>query len=67
MSVNSDSVSELNVLCEWFQNNRSSLNTTKTYVMLCSASSIQGDQLLNLEMNGAVLPLTEQVKYLGLG
>ena len=24
------------------------------------------DQLPNLEMNGAVLPLTEQVKYLGI-
>ena len=38
MSVNS----ELNMLCDWFQNNRLSLNTTKTYAMLCSASSIRG-------------------------
>ena len=56
-----------NVLRECFQNNRLSLNTTKTYAMLFSASSIQWDQLPNLEMNGAVLQLTEQVKYLGLG
>ena len=62
MSVNS----ELDVLCDWFQSNRLSLNTTKTYAMLCSASSIRGDQLPNLEMNGAVLPLIEQVKYLGI-
>ena len=34
--------------------------------MLSSASSIRGDQLPNLEMNGAVLPLTEHVKYLGI-
>ena len=62
MSVNS----ELNGLCDWFQNNRLFLNTNKTYAMLCSASSIRGDQLLNLEINGAVSPLTEQVKYLGI-
>ena len=61
MSVNS----ELNVFCDWFQNNRLSLNTTKTYAILCSASSIWGE-LPNLEMNGAVLPLTEQVKYSGI-
>ena len=34
--------------------------------MLCSASSIQGDQLPNLVMNGAVLPLSERVKYSGI-
>ena len=62
MSVNS----ELNLLCDWFQNNRLSLNTTKTYAMLCSASSIQRDQLPNLEMYGAVLPLSEQVKHFGI-
>ena len=58
--------SELNVLCDWFQNNRLSLNTTKTYAMLCLASSIQLDQLPNLQMNGRVLPLSERFKYLGI-
>ena len=53
MSVNS----ELNVLCDWFQNSRLSLYTTKTYAMLCLASSIQWDQLPSLEMNGAELRL----------
>ena len=33
--------SELNVLCDWFQNNRLLLNITETYAMLCSASSNQ--------------------------